>query len=443
MTRAGAGLRHWGEAARVYLEPRILGVLLLGFASGLPLALTGGTLTMRLAEAGVQTAAIGFFAWVGLAYGWKFLWSPVVDRVPLPLLSRALGRRRGWLLATQLALAGATLGLGLADPAAGLARVATLAVLVAFLSATQDIVIDAFRVELVSRDRQGAAAAMLVIGYRLAMFVSGAGALLLAEWYGWELAYGAMAALLLAAVAVTLSLPEPAAPDEPAPPAGRSGLAFRLEQAVVAPFAEFFARNGAATALLILLFVVLYKLGDALLGALTSPLYVQLGFAKSEVAAIVKSWGLVAVLVGGVLGGLVVKRLGLLPALWVCGLAQMGSNLAFLLLWWAGHDLLVLGLTITIENLAGGMGTTAFVAYLSALCNVTYTATQYALLSSLMAQARTFLAGFAGLLQAGLGWPGFILLTTVAALPGLALIRLLDRRLQAAEERPVPLAQGA
>ncbi len=438
-----AAAQRWLEAARVYLEPRILGILLLGFASGLPLALTGGTLTMRLAEAGVQTAAIGFFAWVGLAYGWKFLWSPVVDRVPLPLLSRALGRRRGWLLATQLALAAATSGLGLADPATDLARVAGLAVLVAFLSATQDIVIDAFRVELVSRDRQGAAAAMLVIGYRLAMFVSGAGALLLAEWYGWELAYGAMAALLLAAVAVTLTLPEPAVPTEPAPPPGRGALAFRLEQAVVAPFAEFFARNGAATAILILLFVVLYKLGDALLGALTSPLYVGLGFAKSEVAAIVKSWGLVAVLVGGVLGGLVVKRLGLLPALWVCGLAQMASNLMFLLLYWAGHDLLVLGLTITIENLAGGMGTTAFVAYLSALCNVTYTATQYALLSSLMAQARTFLAGFAGLLQAGLGWPGFVLLTTVAALPGLLLIRLLERRLQPAEERPVPLVQGA
>ncbi|MDW8371859.1 MAG: MFS transporter, partial [Geminicoccaceae bacterium] len=281
-------------------------------------------------------------------------------------------------------------------------------------------------------------AAMLVIGYRLAMFASGAGALVLAEWYGWEVAYGAMAALLLAAIAVTLALPEPALASEPTPPPGRGALAFRLEQAVVAPFAEFFARNGVASALLILLFVVLYKLGDALLGALTSPLYVGLGFAKTEVAAIVKSWGLVAVLVGGVLGGLVVRRLGLLPALWVCGIGQMLSNLMFLLLWWAGRDNTVLALTITVENLAGGMGTTAFVAYLSALCNVTYTATQYALLSSLMAQARTFLAGFAGLFQASLGWPGFILLTTLAALPGLALIRLLDRRLQEAERAAAP-----
>lgn len=433
-----AALARWGEAARVYLEARILGILLLGFASGLPLALTGGTLTMRLAEAGVQVAAIGFFAWVGLAYGWKFLWSPVVDRVPLPVLTRLLGRRRGWLVLVQLLLAAAVFLLGLAAPEVGLLRVAALAVLVAFLSATQDIVIDAFRVELVSRDRQGAAAAMLVIGYRLAMFASGAGALVLAEWYGWELAYGAMAALLVAAIAVTLALPEPATPPEPAPPPGRGALAFRLEQAVVAPFAEFFARNGVASALLILLFVVLYKLGDALLGALTSPLYVGLGFAKTEVAAIVKSWGLVAVLVGGVFGGLVVRRLGLLPALWVCGIGQMASNLMFLLLWWAGRDNTVLALTITVENLAGGMGTTAFVAYLSALCNVTYTATQYALLSSLMAQARTFLAGFAGLFQASLGWPGFILLTTLAALPGLVLIRLLDRRLQTAERAASP-----
>lgn len=439
---SAAAARRWGEAARVYLEPRILGILLLGFASGLPLALTGGTLTMRLAEAGVEVAAIGFFAWVGLAYGWKFLWSPLVDRAPLPVLTRLLGRRRGWLLATQLLLATAIFVLGLADPAAGLARVAVLAVLVAFLSATQDIVIDAFRVELVSADRQGAAAAMLVIGYRVAMFASGAGALVLAEWYGWELAYGAMAALLLAAVLVTLALPEPRAPAESGPPPGRRGLGFRLEQAVVAPFAEFFTRNGVASALVILLFVVLYKLGDALLGALTSPLYVTLGFAKTEVAAIVKSWGLVAVLVGGLLGGLVVRRLGLFPALWLCGLAQMASNLMFLVLYTAGHDLVVLGATITIENLAGGMGTTAFVAYLSALCNVTYTATQYALLSSLMAQARTFLAGFAGLFQAALGWSGFILLTTLAALPGLVLIRLLDRRARAAE-RAAPAGQRA
>ncbi len=433
--------RRWSEAARVYLEPRILGILILGFASGLPLALTGGTLTMRLAEAGVQTAAIGFFAWVGLAYGWKFVWSPIVDRVPLPLLTRRLGRRRGWLLLTQLTLVAAIVLLGLAAPEAGLARVAALAVLVAFLSATQDIVIDAFRVELVSQDRQGAAAAMLVIGYRLAMFASGAGALLLAEWYGWSLAYAVMAALLLAAVAVTLALPEPAAPVEREPVGDRAGLGPWVERAVVAPFAEFFARNGAASALLVLLFVVLYKLGDALLGALTSPLYVGLGFSKSEVAAIVKTWGLVAVLLGGVVGGLLVRRLGLLPGLWVCGIAQMASNLVFLLLWAAGHDNRVLALTITIENLAGGMGTTAFVAYLSSLCNVTYTATQYALLSSLMAQARTFLAGFAGLLQVGLGWPGFILLTAVAALPGLALLRLLDRRVRAAGA-PAPAALG-
>ena len=433
--------RRWSEAARVYLEPRILGILILGFASGLPLALTGGTLTMRLAEAGVQTAAIGFFAWVGLAYGWKFVWSPLVDRVPLPILTRRLGRRRGWLLLTQLALVAAIVLLGLAAPEAGLAQVAALAVLVAFLSATQDIVIDAFRVELVSPDRQGAAAAMLVIGYRLAMFASGAGALLLAEWYGWSFAYAVMAALLLAAVAVTLALPEPAAPVEREAVGDRPGLGAWVERAVVAPFAEFFARNGAASALLVLLFVVLYKLGDALLGALTSPLYVGLGFSKSEVAAIVKTWGLVAVLLGGVVGGLLVRRLGLLPGLWVCGIAQMASNLVFLLLWAAGHDNRVLALTITIENLAGGMGTTAFVAYLSSLCNVTYTATQYALLSSLMAQARTFLAGFAGLLQVSLGWPGFILLTAAAALPGLALLRLLDRRVRSAGA-PTPAALG-
>ncbi len=425
-----AAAASWWDSARIYCEPRILGILVLGFASGLPLALTGSTLTLRLAEAGVEIAAIGFFAWVGLAYGWKFLWSPLVDQMRLPLLTRRLGRRRGWLLLVQLALAIAIAALGAISPEAGLFWVAALAVLVAFLSATQDIVIDAFRVELVSVERQGAAAAMAVIGYRLAMFASGAGALAIAEWYGWTVAYATMAALLATAISVTLLLPEPQPVVDPGDGAKPSRWKKRLKQAVVAPFSEFFGRQAPLVTALILSFIVFYKLGDALLGAVTSPLYVGLGFAKTEIAAIVKSWGLLAVLAGGVLGGVLVRRLGLLPALWLCGLAQMLSNLAFLALYWSGRDQFVLALTITAENVTGGMGTTAFVAYLSSLCNVQFTATQYALLSSLMAQARTFLAGFAGILQTALGWPGFILLTTAAAVPGLVLIRLLERTLR-------------
>lgn len=425
-----AAAASWWDSARIYCEPRILGILVLGFASGLPLALTGSTLTLRLAEAGVEIAAIGFFAWVGLAYGWKFLWSPLVDQMRLPLLTRRLGRRRGWLLLVQLALAIAIAALGAISPEAGLFWVAALAVLVAFLSATQDIVIDAFRVELVSVERQGAAAAMAVIGYRLAMFASGAGALAIAEWYGWTVAYATMAALLATAISVTLLLPEPEPVVDPGDGAKPSRWKKRLKQAVVAPFSEFFGRQAPLVTALILSFIVFYKLGDALLGAVTSPLYVGLGFAKTEIAAIVKSWGLLAVLAGGVLGGVLVRRLGLLPALWLCGLAQMLSNLAFLALYWSGRDQFVLALTITAENVTGGMGTTAFVAYLSSLCNVQFTATQYALLSSLMAQARTFLAGFAGILQTALGWPGFILLTTAAAVPGLVLIRLLERTLR-------------
>lgn len=425
-----AAAASWWDSARIYCEPRILGILVLGFASGLPLALTGSTLTLRLAEAGVEIAAIGFFAWVGLAYGWKFLWSPLVDQMRLPLLTRCLGRRRGWLLLVQLALAIAIAALGAISPEAGLFWVAALAVLVAFLAATQDIVIDAFRVELVSVERQGAAAAMAVIGYRLAMFASGAGALAIAEWYGWTVAYATMAALLATAISVTLLLPEPEPVVDPGDGAKPSRWKKRLKQAVVAPFSEFFGRQAPLVTALILSFIVFYKLGDALLGAVTSPLYVGLGFAKTEIAAIVKSWGLLAVLAGGVLGGVLVRRLGLLPALWLCGLAQMLSNLAFLALYWSGRDQFVLALTITAENVTGGMGTTAFVAYLSSLCNVQFTATQYALLSSLMAQARTFLAGFAGILQTALGWPGFILLTTAAAVPGLVLIRLLERTLR-------------
>lgn len=271
---------------------------------------------------------------------------------------------------------------------------------------------------------------MAVIGYRLAMFASGAGALAIAEWYSWTVAYATMAALLATAISVTLLLPEPQPVVDPGDGAKPSRWKKRLKQAVVAPFSEFFGRQAPLVTALILSFIVFYKLGDALLGAVTSPLYVGLGFAKTEIAAIVKSWGLLAVLAGGVLGGVLVRRLGLLPALWLCGLAQMLSNLAFLALYWSGRDQFVLALTITAENVTGGMGTTAFVAYLSSLCNVQFTATQYALLSSLMAQARTFLAGFAGILQTALGWPGFILLTTAAAVPGLVLIRLLERTLR-------------
>lgn len=429
----------WLKALQVYAEKPVLVVLALGFASGLPLALTGATLTFWLAEAGIEISVIGFFAWVGIAYGWKFLWSPVLDRLHLPVLTRTVGRRRGWLLLIQVLLALAILALGQSDPAVNLALTAFWAVVVAFLSASQDIVIDAYRVEILEERQQGAGAAAVTVGYRVAMLASGAGALVLADQYGWFVAYAVMAALLAVGTVAALAYGEPAGSAE-AVASTRHDLPGWLKQAVVEPFADFFARNGTGTALLILLFIILYKVGDALLGAITSPFYVSLGFEKPEVATIVKTYGLAATLAGVLAGGAVVRAVGLLPALWICGIAQMLSNLVYIAQVQAGHDPLMLTVTITVENLTGGMGTAAFVAYLSSLCNLSYTATQYALLSSFMAQARTLLSGFAGVIQQEVGWVQFFLFTTAAAVPALLLLLWLQRRAGAQAPQPPGLA---
>jgi PAT family beta-lactamase induction signal transducer AmpG len=420
-------LRAWLRATEVYLEPRVLVVLLLGFASGLPLLLTLSTLTFWLAEAQVDKAAIGLFALVGLPYTWKFAWAPIMDRVPLPPFTSLLGRRRGWLLFVQMLLALAILGLGTCDPQTDLGRMALLAVLVAFLSASQDIVIDAYRVELLEERQQGAGAAMVVIGYRVAMLLAGAGALVVAQFAGWFWAYAAMAGCLGIGMVTVLCAPEPRVAVAPA---GHGGPAVWLRQAVVEPFADFFRRNGVATAVLILLFIMLYKLGDALLGTMTNPFYVELGFTKPEVATIVKGYGLIATLLGGFLGGVIVNQRGIVAALWICGIVQLLSNLVFVIQAWIGRDLTMLAVTISVENLAGGMGTAAFVAYLSSLCNLSYTATQYALLSSFMAQARTTLSAGGGFLADSMSWVDFFLTTTAAAVPGLLLLLVLQRRLR-------------
>lgn len=425
-------LRDALQASTVYLDRRIVTVLLLGFSSGLPLALTFGTLSFWLAEAGIDKGAIGLFALVGIAYGWKFVWAPLIDRVPLPPLTTWLGRRRGWLVASQLGLILAILALGAGDPDRSLASLAALAVLVAFLSASQDIVVDAYRIESLEERQQGAGAAVYVAGYRIAMLISGAGALILAEIAGWFVAYAAMAALIGIGLATALLSPEPRAP---APVATQAhGLAAQLKTTVIEPFAEFFVRTGWVTAVVILAFIMLYKLGDALLGIMANPFYVDLGFSKSEVASVVKTFGLVATLVGGFAGGMLINARGILPALWFCGILQVLSNLVFAAQAWIGHDLGFLTFTIAVENLAGGAGTAAFVAYLSSLCNVHYTATQYALLTSFMAQTRTVLASGGGFLAEQVDWVTFFVLTAIAALPAFALLWWLARR----PLRPLP-----
>jgi MFS transporter, PAT family, beta-lactamase induction signal transducer AmpG len=430
--RASAAIREgvqgsWLAALGVYREPRLIAVLFMGFSSGLPLALTFATLSFRLAEAGVSRTEIGLFALVGVSYSLKFLWSPLIDRLPVPLLTRRLGRRRGWALAIQPTLALAIVALGLCDPKTDPAAMALAAVAVAFLSASQDIVIDAYRIELLRPEEQGAGAAATQWGYRFGMLASSAGALYAASVGGWRFAYTLMAVLIGIGMAAVWFTPEPGGVLPPETLPGETLLA-RLAawfgRAVLAPFADLLGRPGAAV---ILGFVVLYKFGDALAATMSNPLYVALGFTKAEVASIGKLYGFAASLAGLALGGVVVLRLGVFRALLVCGALQMAANLMYIVQLRAGHDLPILALTIGTENLTGGMSSAAFVAYLSGLCNLAFTATQYALLTSLAAVGRTTLSASGGALADVFGWAPFFLISTAACLPSLALLVWLMR----------------
>ena len=425
--------KGWLSAVRVYTDRRVIAILFLGFSSGMPLLLTFSTLSIWLAEEGISKTAIGLFALVGMPYSLKFVWAPLIDRLHLPLLTPWLGRRRGWAILTQLALMIGIVGLGSNDPANGAWSMAAWALFVTFSSASQDVVIDAYRVEILEERQYGAGAAMIVAGYRIGMLASGAGALFLAEAFSWFWVYVAMAALLGIGMLAILLNPEPnhatghatGAGTSPGTSVGRSNPIQWLREAVVEPFAEFLGRGGW---LPILLFVVFYKFGDSLAGIMAGPFYVEIGFSKSEIASVSKIFGLAATLIGGFLGGMLVVRRGIMQSLLWCGLLQMLSNLMFAVQAVVGHDTSMLALTIAVENVAGGMGTAAFVAYLSALCNIAYTATQYALLSSLMALARTALSAPSGMLAESTSWVSFFLVTTVAAIPGLLLLWWLMRR---------------
>jgi len=424
----------WLGSLAIYREPRLLAILLMGFSSGLPLALTGATLGVWLAEAGLSLTAIGLFALVGTAYNFKFVWSPLIDRLPLPVLTPLLGRRRGWAVLIQALLGLAIVGLGLADPRIDPWWTALGAVTVAFLSASQDIVLDAYRVELLEDREQAAGAAATQVGYRFGMLAAGAGALYLATFFGWQVTYAAMGTLMAVGILTVLFTREPAAADTIAP--ARPGMGGWITDAVIAPFADFVTRPNWA---LILVFVVLYKLGDALAGTVSSPFYVAMGFSKIEIANISKIFGVISTLVGVALGGVVTYRLGLLRGLMVCGVLQALSNLMFAVQAIVGYDVPMLMVTIATENITGGMGSAAFVAYLSSLCSVSYTATQYALLSSLAATARTTLSSSGGWLAETLGWVPFFGFTVLAAIPGLLLLVWLSRRVR----QPLAAAETA
>lgn len=409
-----SALPHWRDR-------RFLVLLALGFSAGVPLPLTAFTLRQWMSESNIPLTAIGLTALIGLAYSLKFAWAPVLDHAAPPAF-RGLGRRRGWLAVIQPVLALAILALGLTDPAMDATMTVAVAVGVAFLSASQDIVIDAYRIESLAEREQGYGLACYVWGYRGALLASGAGALAMAEFGGWSFAFAMCAAMIAIGFAAVLAGAEPGRPPPEAPP----GWAARLRIAIVEPFADFLKRRYWFA---ILAFVALFKLGEALAGIMTAPFYRELGFSRLEVASVSSVFGLFATLAGALAGGWVVARLGTGRALILTGMTQMLSNLMYVALAFAGHDLRMLFAQVGVENFTDGLADAAFVTYLSALTSRSYTATQYALLSSLAAVPLRTLGASSGWLAATMGWPAFFVLTTVAALPAMGIMVFLLRRL--------------
>ncbi|RYZ01061.1 MAG: MFS transporter [Comamonadaceae bacterium] len=437
----------WGDTLRVYLEAPTLRMLFLGFSAGLPLLLVLGTLGFRLREAGIDRTTIGFLSWVGLAYGVKWVWAPLVDRLPIPLLTRWLGRRRSWLLLSQVFIALGLVGMALTDPKMALDPIVWCAVLVAFASATQDIALDAFRIESAGTERQGALAAAYQTGYRLAMIWAGAGVLWIAaraeiadmaayQHAAWQTAYLAMACSMLVGMVTVLVSPEPA--GRPLPPS--RNVAEWLQGALVDPFADFIRRYRWHAALILGLIAV-YRISDVVMGIMANPFYVDMGYTKEEVATVSKFFGVVMTLVGAFLGGALSLRLGVMRTLMLGAVLSAASNLLFAWLAGRGHDLTGLIFVVSADNLSGGIASAAFVAYLSSLTNIQYSATQYALFSSMMLLLPKWLAGFSGKFVDAYGYATFFVSTAVLGVPVLLLVWLATRNLKAAPpERPGVLA---
>jgi len=416
---------------------RIAIVLGMGVVSGLPLLLTGSTLTYWLSTENVTIEEIGLFALVGVPYTFKFVWAPIIDQVPLPFLTKMLGRRRAWL---ALAVAGTALsiaGLAATDPQDALWWVAVATLCIAFFSASQDIVIDAYRIEILDPEQQGLGAAATQWGYRVGMVLAGAAALALSDYIDWRFIFLGLAAIAALGMVLVLLIPEPPPPAD-WEEQSRQPVLQKLKAGAIDPFVEFLTRRGA---LVILAFVFFYKFGDAIGGWVASPFYREMGFTGVEIGSITKIFGVLATLAGVGVGGLLVARLGYYRALFAGGVFQAVTNLFFAWLALSGHDLGLLFLSIAFDNFAGGVGSAAFVAYLSFLCNVRYTATQYALFSSFTAFGRTVLSTASGWLAGQLGWFAFFAVTTLLALPGLLLLFWL-MRIQAAPAQPAAAAKA-
>ncbi len=414
-----SSLTSWSEALRVYLRPRVIGMLFLGFSAGLPFLLVFTTLQFWLAESGYDPATIAFFSWIGITYSIKVFWAPVVDRTPLPVLTRRMGKRRSWMLLAMLGIAAGLVGMALTDPREDLTAMVLFALVVAFSSATQDVALDAYRIEAVHRDVQGAMAATYVLGYRIALLVAGAGALYIAEFASWTTAYLVTAALTTVGIVTVLIVREPEH--------RRDADAWRREERVVAflegtakmpawwravsawfigavicPFVDFFARK-EALAVVILIFICLFRISDITMGSMATKFYFDLGFTKTEYANVTKIFGFAMTIFGAFFGGVLVMRYGIMRPLVLAAFLIASTNLLFALLALTGHDIVMLAAVIIADNITGGLAGSVFIAYLSSLTSTTYTATQYALFSSLMTLPGKFIGGFSGLIAEQLG----------------------------------------
>lgn len=508
-----AGSHGWGETFRLFCHPRVVTMLFLGFSAGIPILLIFSSLSLWLREAGAERAAVTYFSWAALGYSFKFVWAPLVDRLPLPWLTRLLGRRRAWILAAQGGIILSILAMSAIDPAAGdtpLAWMALAAVMLGFSSATQDIVIDAFRIESASAELQAMMSATYIGGYRVGMLLAGAGSLYLADWFGtaadayryeaWQSTYRVMAAAMLVGVATTLAVREPPRSGDEADlvetrdqarflllfalcaaafiglfilggyvgadvkalvAAGdslvvaflveaarlalaalsawvaamllvRAGLVdYRLvERSYLLPIRDFFARYGWSLAWILLALIGLYRISDIVLGVISNLFYQDLGYTKSEIATAVKTFGLLMTLAGGFVGGLLAFRYGVIRILFLGALLSAITNLLFMLLASIGHDMVWLYLVISADNLSAGIASAAFVAFLSSLTNVSFTAMQYAIFSSLMTLLPKLLGGYSGSMVDALGYPGFFLLTAILGIPVLVLIIVAARRFE-------------
>ncbi len=450
----------WLQALRIYVHPRVLGMLALGFSAGLPLLLILGTLSFWLREAGIDRSTIGHLSWIGLAYGFKWAWAPLVDRMPLPLLSRWLGRRRAWLLLSQLMIGSALIGMANTDPAEQLSRMVFFALVVAFASATQDIALDAYRIEAVALRLQGAMAATYQAGYRLAMIMASAGVLWIAaaldashgeyNYSSWQAAYWFMAGCMVIGVMTTLIIREPdvpvdrsAAEDEQRAKAMIAGwcpneLFVRLLSwmygAVIAPFRDFIVRHGYH-ALLILALIAVYRISDVVMGVMSNPFYVDMGYTKDEVATVSKVYGVIMTVAGAAIGGVLTAKIGVIRTLFLGAFLSAATNLLFVWLAGRGHDLAGLVFTISADNLSAGIASSAFVAYLSGLTHAAYSATQYALFSSIMLLLPKFIAGFSGEFVDAYGYSLFFTGTALLGIPVLVLVWKVGRINLAAESR--------